>query len=123
MVVCIGIVERNRDHGREVPGVVWVDIGIGGTVEMMILHLTCIVRVAVAIYHKGDGPTVEVVHVDGREHHRAGHILCSPRPQRWVGIGRRRDHGWVMFLWHEAGLVHCTGAWGFTRGTLLWSCC
>lgn len=124
MVVCIGIVERDRDHGREVPGVVWIDVGIGGTIEMMILHLTSrIVRVAVPVHHKGDGSTVEVGHVDGREHHRSGHVFCSPRPQRWVGVGRRWDHGWVIFPWHKAGLVHCARAWGFTKKALLWSSC
>lgn len=101
-----------------------MDIGIGGTIGMMILHLTShIVRVAVAIHHKGDGSAVEVVHADGREHHRAGHVFSSCRPQQRVGVGRRWDHGWVIFTWHKAGLVHCTEGWGFTQETLLCNSC
>lgn len=111
------MVERDRDHRREVPGVVWIEVGTGGTIEMVILHLTSlIVRVAVPVHHKGDGSAVEVVHVDGREHHRAGHVFCSPSPQWWVGIGRRWGHGWVILPWHKARLVHGTGAGVLHRG-------
>ena len=93
------------------PGVVWTEVGIGSTVEMMVLHRTsCVVRVAIPVHHKGDGSAVEVVHVDGREHHGAGHVFCSPSPQWWVGVGRRWDHSWVILPWHKARLVHGTGA-------------
>lgn len=99
------------------PGVVRTEVGIGGTVEMMILHLTPrIVRVAVPVHHKGDGSAVEVVHVDGREHHGAGHVFCSPSPQRWVGVGRRWDHSWAILSWHKARLVHGTGTGVLHRG-------
>ena len=99
------------------PGVVWTEVGIGGTVEMMILHLTSrIVRVAVPVHHKGDGSAVEVVHVDGREHHRAGHVLCSSSLQQWVGVGRRWNHSWVILPRHKARLVHGTGAGVLHRG-------
>lgn len=100
------------------PGVVRTKVGIGGTVEMMILHrLTSqIVRVAVPVHHKGNGLAVVAVHVDGREHHGAGHVFWSPSPQRWVGVGRRWDDGWVILPWHKARLVHGTGAGVLHRG-------
>lgn len=99
------------------PGIVWTEVRMGGTVEMMIFHLTsCIVRVAILVHHKGDRSAVEVVHMDGREHHGAGHVFCSASPQWWVGIGRRWDHSWVILPWHKARLVHGTAAGVLYKG-------
>jgi len=64
------------------PGVVRMEVGVGGTVQVVVLHLTPhIVRIAASVYHKGHGAAVEVVHVDGREHHGAVWVFRSPSAQ------------------------------------------